>query len=143
MYLRSAVQETKQHEELVRLAEARGDDAQGVHERDGDQDLPTAESVRYGAPGVRPGHHANEDDRVEPSFRLGVELQVTLRTRQDEGHGDHVHLLAGADEAAHREQEVMKLAIFCKRENEENKLNANAKINNKKKVKIVKIKFQK
>lgn len=96
------------------MAEARGDDAQGVHERDGDQDLPTTEGVRYGTPRVRPGHHPDEDDRVEPSLRLGVEFQVTLRTRQDEGHGDNVHLLAGADEAAYREQEVMKLAIFCK-----------------------------
>lgn len=118
-YLRRAVQETEQHEEFVRLAEARGDDAKGVHERDGDQDLPTTESVRYGAPGVRPGHHPDEDDRVEPSFRLGIELQITLCTRQDEGHGDHVHLLARADEAAHSEQEVMKLAIFCENDNDE------------------------
>lgn len=115
-YLRRAVQETEEHEELVRLAETRGDDAQGVHEWDSDQDLPTADRVRHGSPGVRARHHPDEDDRVEPSLRLGVELQVTLRTRQDEGHGYHVHLLAGADEAAHGEQEVVKLAIFCEKE---------------------------
>lgn len=116
-YLRRAVEKTEEHEEFVRLAETRGDDAQGVHERDSDQDLSTADRVRHGAPGVRARHHPDEDDRVEPSLRLGVELQITLRTRQDEGHGDHVHLLAGADEAAYREQEVMKLAIFCEERN--------------------------
>lgn len=111
---RSAVKKTEEHEEFIRLAEAGGHDAKCVRERDGDENLPTTEGVRDGAPGVRAGHHADEDDRVQPSLGLRVEFQITLCTRQYEGHGDHVHLLAGADEAAYREEEVVELAIVCR-----------------------------
>lgn len=45
---------------------------------------------------------------------MSVEVEVALGGRQDEGHGDDVHLLTGADEAADCKQEVVELAIACK-----------------------------
>lgn len=44
---------------------------------------------------------------------MRAEVEVALRRRQDEGHGDDVHLLAGGDEPAHHEQEVVEAAIAC------------------------------
>lgn len=46
---------------------------------------------------------------------MSVEIQVALGGRQDEGHGDDVHLFAGTDEPADCEEEVVELAIACRR----------------------------
>lgn len=53
----------------------------------------------------------NEDDAVEPALGVGVEAQIALRRRQNEGHGHDVHLLAGAHEAAHHQQEIVEPAV--------------------------------
>lgn len=110
IYLRCAVKEPEEHEESVGLAEGGGDDAEGVHDGDDDQDLLTAKRVGGTAPAISARHHADEDDRVEPSLGLGVEVEVALGCRQDEGHRDDVHLLRSAHEAK-REGQSDKLAI--------------------------------
>lgn len=53
----------------------------------------------------------NENDAVEPALGVGVQAQVALRRRQDERHGHHVHLLAGAHEAAHHQQEIVESPV--------------------------------
>jgi len=110
-YLRCTIEESEEHEEAVGLREGRGDDAEGVHKRDDDEDLLAAKTVGDAAPEVGAHHHADEDDRVQPALGLRVQIQVTFRRRQDEGHRDDVHLLRGADQSADGQQYIMELAI--------------------------------
>lgn len=56
--LRRSIEEPEDHEEDVGLAEARGDNAEGVHEADDNEDLSSAQRVSHGAPDVRSRHHA-------------------------------------------------------------------------------------
>lgn len=56
-----------------------------------------------------------EDDTVEPALGVRVEVQVALGGGEDEGHGDHVHLLARGHEPAYCQQEVVELAVTCYR----------------------------
>lgn len=111
MYLRCTIEKPEQHEEGVALRKGRGDDAEGVHERDDDENLLPAKGIGYAAPEIRPHHHANKDDRVQPSLSLRIQIQITFRRRQDEGHRNDVHLLGGADQSADGQQNIMELAI--------------------------------
>lgn len=67
-YLRGTIDETKQHEERVVLAEGRGDDGECVDYGDRDEHALAAERVRHGAPRVRTHHHTDEDYAVQPSL---------------------------------------------------------------------------
>lgn len=111
IYLRSTVEEPEEHEEGVVLAEGGGDDAEGIHNGDDDQNLLTADRVGGAAPTVGPRHHADEDDGVEPPLGLRVQTKVALGRRQDEGHRDDVHLLRRADEATYSQENVVKAAV--------------------------------
>lgn len=113
VYLRCAIEKAKQHEIAIGLRKRRGNDAEGIHERDDNEDLLAAKTVGDAAPEIGADHHANENDRVEPSFRSGIQIQITFSRWQDERHGYDVHLLGCADQAADGQQYVVEFAIFA------------------------------
>lgn len=42
---------------------------------------------------------------------MSIQVEVALCRRKDEGHRDDVHFLAGADQAADGEQDVVELSV--------------------------------
>lgn len=110
-YLRSTVEESKQHKPFVSLRKWRSDNAKTIHERNDDQYLLTAHRISNATPKVGTDHHTNEDDRIQPAFGLGIQIQIALRWRQDERHTDNVHLFARADQTTDGQQNVMEFAI--------------------------------